>query len=132
VATSGLAGGLWVHKRGRWWLRQENLNVGNLAGPALFDLGERAKVVIVCVTEGDDKPVKYPHMFHASEVMILNKIDLLPHVPFDVDRRLEYGRQVNPKVRILQVSATHGDGLEDWYGWLRDQVIGCAERGLIL
>jgi hydrogenase nickel incorporation protein HypB len=96
-------------------------NVGNLVCPALFDLGERAKVVIVSVTEGDDKPIKYPHMFRASEVMILNKIDLLPHVPFDVERCLGYARQVNPKIRIIQLSAIRGDNLAEWYAWLRAQ-----------
>jgi hydrogenase nickel incorporation protein HypB len=96
-------------------------NVGNLVCPALFDLGERAKVVVCSVTDGDDKPVKYPHMFRASSVMILNKIDLLPHVQFDVDRCLEYARQVNPGLRVFRVSATRGDGLADWYAWLREQ-----------
>lgn len=96
-------------------------NVGNLVCPALFDLGERAKVVIASVTEGDDKPIKYPHVFRASTVMLLNKIDLLPHVRFDVERCLAYARQVNPSLRIIQVSATRGDGLADWYTWLRDQ-----------
>lgn len=97
-------------------------NVGNLVCPALFDLGERAKVVIVSVTEGDDKPIKYPHMFRASTLMLLNKIDLLPHVQFDVKRCCEYALQVNPHLRILQVSATRGDGLEAWYGWIRQQM----------
>jgi hydrogenase nickel incorporation protein HypB len=97
-------------------------NVGNLVCPALFDLGERAKVVIASVTEGDDKPVKYPHMFRASALMLLNKIDLLPYVQFDVDRCLAYAREVNPGIRILQVSATRGDGLADWYAWLREEV----------
>ena len=96
-------------------------NVGNLVCPALFDLGERAKVVIVSVTEGDDKPIKYPHMFRASEVMILNKIDLLPYVHFDVERCLDFARKVNPKIQIIELSATRGDHLEDWYGWLREQ-----------
>ncbi len=96
-------------------------NVGNLVCPALFDLGERAKVVIASVTEGDDKPIKYPHMYRESEVMILNKIDLLPYVPFDLDRCLDYAREVNPGIRILQVSATRGDGLAGWYDWLREQ-----------
>lgn len=96
-------------------------NVGNLVCPALFDLGERAKIVVCSVTDGDDKPIKYPHMFRASEVMILNKIDLLPYVQFDLDRCLDYARQVNPGLRILQVSATRGDGLVDWYDWLREQ-----------
>jgi hydrogenase nickel incorporation protein HypB len=96
-------------------------NVGNLVCPSLFDLGELAKVVVISVTEGDDKPIKYPHMFRASEVMILNKIDLLPYVQFDVDRCIDFARQVNPKIRIMQLSATRGDHLEEWYGWLRQQ-----------
>jgi hydrogenase nickel incorporation protein HypB len=94
-------------------------NVGNLVCPALFDLGERAKVVVVSVTEGDDKPIKYPHMFRASSLMLLNKIDLLPYVRFDVDRCLEYVRQVNPSLRVIQLSATNGEGLATWYEWLR-------------
>lgn len=94
-------------------------NVGNLVCPALFDLGESAKVVILSVTEGEDKPIKYPHMFRASDVMLLTKIDLLPYVQFDVDRCLDYARQVNPQIQIFQVSAIAGTGLEDWYNWLR-------------
>ncbi|MGK7896448.1 MAG: hydrogenase nickel incorporation protein HypB [Xenococcus sp. (in: cyanobacteria)] len=93
-------------------------NVGNLVCPALFDLGESAKVVILSVTEGDDKPLKYPHMFRVSKVMILTKIDLLPYVQFDVERCLEYARQVNPELKIFQVSAVTGTGLTDWYEWL--------------
>jgi hydrogenase nickel incorporation protein HypB len=96
-------------------------NVGNLVCPALFDLGERAKVLIVSVTEGEDKPLKYPHMFRASSLMLLNKIDLLPYISFDIERCLQYARQVNPELRILQISATRGDGLAEWYGWLRSQ-----------
>lgn len=96
-------------------------NVGNLVCPALFDLGERAKVVVVSVTEGEDKPVKYPHMFRASSLLLLNKIDLLPHVQFDVAHFLDLARQVNPHLEVVQVSATRGDGLEDWYAWLRAQ-----------
>ncbi len=96
-------------------------NVGNLVCPALFDLGEQAKVVILSVTEGEDKPIKYPHMFRASQVMILTKTDLLPYVPFDVDRCLAYARQVNPKIQIFQVSAITGNGLADWYTWLQQQ-----------
>jgi hydrogenase nickel incorporation protein HypB len=99
-------------------------NVGNLVCPALFDLGEWAKVVIVSVAEGDDKPIKYPHMFRASEVMILNKIDLLPYVQFDLERCIGLARQVNPRIRIIELSATRGDHLDAWYGWLREQ----AER----
>ena len=96
-------------------------NVGNLVCPALFDLGEKAKVAILSVTEGEDKPIKYPHMFRASQVMILTKIDLLPYVPFDVQRCLDYARQVNPKMQIFQVSASTGEGLEAWYNWLESQ-----------
>jgi hydrogenase nickel incorporation protein HypB len=95
-------------------------NVGNLVCPALFDLGESAKVAILSVTEGDDKPIKYPHMFRASQVMIINKIDLLPYVEFDCDRCIEYARQVNPHLKIFQVSATTGEGLDAWYHWLGD------------
>lgn len=96
-------------------------NVGNLVCPALFDLGEKAKVAILSVTEGEDKPIKYPHMFRASQVMILTKIDLLPYVQFDVQRCLDYARQVNPKMQIFQVSASTGEGLDAWYDWLKSQ-----------
>ena len=98
-------------------------NVGNLVCPALFDLGERAKVVVVSVTDGDDKPLKYPHMFRASDLMLLNKIDLLPHVRFDPDHCLAYARAVNPRLQVLHVSATQGDGLRGWYGWLRERAV---------
>lgn len=98
-------------------------NVGNLVCPALFDLGERAKVAILSVTEGEDKPIKYPHMFRASEVMILTKIDLLPYVQFDVEQCLEYARQVNPHIQIFQVSAVTGVGLSEWYQWLKAQFL---------
>ncbi|ODT99036.1 MAG: hydrogenase accessory protein HypB [Planctomycetes bacterium SCN 63-9] len=97
-------------------------NVGNLVCPALFDLGESARVVILSVTEGEDKPIKYPHIFRNSDLMILNKIDLLPHVPFDVKTCLAYARQVNPSIRMIPVSAIHGDGLEEWYAWLRERM----------
>jgi hydrogenase nickel incorporation protein HypB len=93
-------------------------NVGNLVCPALFDLGERAKVVILSVTEGEDKPIKYPHMFRASDVMILTKVDLLPYVQFDVQRCIQYARQVNPEIQIFQVSAVTGTGLDNWYEWV--------------
>lgn len=94
-------------------------NVGNLVCPALFDLGERAKIVILSVTEGEDKPLKYPHMFRAAKIMILNKIDLLPHLDFEVARVIANARQVNPDIMVLKVSARTGEGLDDWYGWLR-------------
>ena len=97
-------------------------NVGNLVCPALFDLGEKAKVAILSVTEGEDKPLKYPHMFRASQVMILNKMDLLPYVNFDRDRCVEYARQVNPDLQIFEVSATTGEGLSTWYDWLKTQL----------
>ena len=94
-------------------------NVGNLVCPALFDLGEKAKVAMLSVTEGEDKPIKYPHMFRASQVMVLTKIDLLPYVNFDVSCCLDYARQVNPELTIFQMSAVSGEGLSDWYAWLR-------------
>jgi hydrogenase nickel incorporation protein HypB len=96
-------------------------NVGNLVCPALFDLGEAAKVVILSVTEGEDKPIKYPHIFRNSEIMILTKIDLLPYLQFDVQRCLEYAKQVNPKIQIFQVSSTTGEGLAGLYNWLSQQ-----------
>jgi hydrogenase nickel incorporation protein HypB len=95
-------------------------NVGNLVCPALFDLGERAKVVIASVTEGEDKPLKYPHMFRASQLVLLNKMDLLPHVRFDVQRFVRNARQVNSALEVLPISAVGaGAGLERWYSWLR-------------
>ncbi len=93
-------------------------NVGNLVCPAAFDLGEAHKVAILSVTEGEDKPLKYPDMFHASDLMIINKVDLLPYVDFDVDACIANARRVNPGIRVLQVSATSGEGLESWLGWI--------------
>lgn len=93
-------------------------NVGNLVCPALFDLGEAAKVVIVSVTEGDDKPQKYPHMFKAADLVVINKSDLLPYVDFDIDRFQRRTRQINPRTDFLVLSATTGDGLTGWYDWL--------------
>ena len=98
-------------------------NVGNLVCPALFDLGEAAKVVILSVTEGEDKPIKYPYMFRSSDIMILTKIDLLPYINFDVERCLEYAKQVNPNMQIFQVSANTGEGLDEWYGFLFSKVV---------
>jgi len=94
-------------------------NVGNLVCPAAFDLGEAHKVVILSVTEGEDKPLKYPDMFHAADLMILNKIDLLPHLNFDVEACLGYARRVNPGIKILQLSATSGEGMDNWFTWIR-------------
>lgn len=94
-------------------------NVGNLVCPALFDLGEAAKVVIISVTEGDDKPLKYPTMFAAAGLCVINKVDLLPYVDFDPGRCEEAARAVNPDLEFLRVSATTGEGLDAWYAWLR-------------
>lgn len=94
-------------------------NVGNLVCPAAFDLGEAAKVVILSVTEGADKPLKYPDMFHAASLMILNKTDLLPYVEFDVERCCDYARRINPGIKILQLSATTGEGMTAWLNWLQ-------------
>jgi hydrogenase nickel incorporation protein HypB len=93
-------------------------NVGNLVCPALFDLGEQTKVVVISVTEGDDKPRKYPHMFAAAGLVIVNKVDLTPYVDFDLEKCSEYARSINPTVEILPVSATTGDGIAAWYAWL--------------
>ena len=94
-------------------------NVGNLVCPALFDLGEAAKVVIISVTEGDDKPMKYPNMFAAADLCLINKTDLLPYVDFDVEKCEQAARSVNPKLTFHRVSATTGEGLDLWTGWLR-------------
>ncbi|CAE6715843.1 Urease accessory protein UreG [Paraburkholderia domus] len=99
-------------------------NVGNLVCPALFDLGEGAKVLILSVTEGEDKPIKYPHMFRACSLLLLNKIDLLPYLRFDVARCVDYARRVNPQIEILQVSAQSGEGMEAWYEWIRVTRLG--------
>jgi len=93
-------------------------NVGNLVCPASFDLGEAHKVVVLSVTEGEDKPLKYPQMFHAADVMLLNKVDLLPYLDFDLDRCLEMARRVSPGIRIFQLSAKSGEGMAEWYEWL--------------
>jgi hydrogenase nickel incorporation protein HypB len=93
-------------------------NVGNLVCPALFDLGESAKVVVISVTEGDDKPLKYPHMFVAADLVLINKIDLLPYVAFDVDACASRVRTVNPTAAVLPLSVTSGDGLDAWYSWV--------------
>lgn len=103
-------------------------NVGNLVCPALFDLGEQAKVVVLSVTEGEDKPLKYPHMFRAATVLLVNKMDLLPHLAFDLERCLRDARMVNPGLRIFLVSALTGAGMSAWYDWLRQQVPGKRGR----
>lgn len=93
-------------------------NVGNLVCPSSYDLGEAAKIVMLSVTEGEDKPLKYPAIFAKSELLIMNKIDLLPYVPFDIARAREYARQTHPGMEILEVSCTTGQGLEQWIAWL--------------
>ena len=93
-------------------------NVGNLVCPAMWDLGEAAKVAILSVTEGEDKPLKYPDLFAAASLMVINKIDLLPYVDFDVERCIANARRVNPRIEVLQVSATRGHGMNAWLDWL--------------
>lgn len=96
-------------------------NVGNLVCPASFDLGERHKVAMLSVTEGEDKPLKYPHMFAAASVMLLNKVDLLPYLNFDVEKCLACAREVNPDIEIILISATSGEGMDTWLNWLETQ-----------
>ena len=97
-------------------------NVGNLVCPAEFKLGEDYKIMILSVTEGDDKPSKYPLMFHESSVLLINKIDLLPHVDCSVEKIKADSLKINPDMTIFQVSCKTGEGLEDWYNWLRKRV----------
>ncbi|HIE4217910.1 TPA: hydrogenase nickel incorporation protein HypB [Proteus mirabilis] len=99
-------------------------NVGNLVCPASFDLGEKHKVAILSVTEGEDKPLKYPHMFAAADLMIINKIDLVPHLNIDVQACIESARRVNPNIEIIALSATTGEGMEEWLAWLESRL--CA------
>jgi hydrogenase nickel incorporation protein HypB len=93
-------------------------NVGNLVCPALFDLGEAARVVVISVTEGEDKPRKYPHMFEAADLVVINKSDLLPYVDFDVEKCLSFAQQLKPSLQAITLSATTGEGVETWYDWL--------------
>jgi hydrogenase nickel incorporation protein HypB len=102
-------------------------NVGNLVCPAAFDLGEHHKVAILSVTEGEDKPLKYPDMFRVADVLLLNKCDLLPYLEFDVDLAEANARRVNPKLTIIRVSATSGDGLPAWVAWIETGLQ--AQRG---
>ena len=99
-------------------------NVGNLVCPAAFDLGEAHKVVVLSVTEGEDKPLKYPDMFAASDLMLLNKADLLPYLDFDLDACVGFARRINPRIDILAVSARTGEGMPAVYGWIEDRVLG--------
>lgn len=95
-------------------------NVGNLVCPAAFDLGEAAKVVVLSVTEGEDKPLKYPDMFRAARLMLLNKCDLLPYLSFDVAQAIDNARRVNPDIEIIQLSATSGAGMDEWLDWINN------------
>jgi hydrogenase nickel incorporation protein HypB len=104
-------------------------NVGNLVCPAHWDLGEDAKVVLFSVTEGEDKPLKYPSMFRESRVAVFTKIDLLPHVPFDVNRAIACAREVNPELRFFFTSALTGQGMAEWFDFLRDQARVGAQSG---
>jgi hydrogenase nickel incorporation protein HypB len=97
-------------------------NVGNLVCPAAFDLGEAHKVVVLSVTEGEDKPLKYPQMFHNSDLMLLNKIDLLPYLSFDAGQCREYAARVSHNLQIIEISATSGQGLQTWYDWLTQEL----------
>ena len=99
-------------------------NVGNLVCPAMWDLGERAKVAVLSVTEGEDKPLKYPDLFAVSSLMILNKTDLLPHVDFDVAKCIDYARRVNPAIEVLLLSARTGVGMDAWLDWLLHEMPG--------
>jgi len=94
-------------------------NVGNLVCPSMFDLGENKRIVIISTTEGEDKPIKYPDMFHTSDICIINKIDLLPYLNFNMDKVKEYALQVNPDLKFFEVSATTGEGMDKWYEWLK-------------
>lgn len=96
-------------------------NVGNLVCPAMFDLGEKERVVVMSVTEGDDKPLKYPDMFHTSHLCIINKIDLLPYVPFSLDKAIANAKRINPKLEVITLSCTSGEGLDKWYQWLESK-----------
>ena len=103
-------------------------NVGNLVCPAAFDLGEAHKVVILSVTEGEDKPLKYPNLFEAADVMLLNKIDLLPYLDFKVPLCLEYARRINPNIKVILTSAVSGEGLDEWREWLKQGLALARER----
>ncbi len=94
-------------------------NVGNLVCPAAFDLGEAHKVAILSITEGEDKPIKYPDMFHAANLLLLSKIDLLPHLDFDIDQCIEYAQRINPGIKVIQLSCKTGAGMDSWYRWIR-------------
>ncbi|MEO1482091.1 MAG: hydrogenase nickel incorporation protein HypB [Myxococcota bacterium] len=103
-------------------------NVGNLVCPALFDLGEAARVVLFSITEGEDKPLKYPHMFRTADLVLITKIDLLPHLTFDLELCKKNVATVAPEAKILEISSTSGDGLAAWYDWVAERHPGVATR----
>jgi hydrogenase nickel incorporation protein HypB len=110
-------------------------NVGNLVCPALFDLGEHSRIVVASVPEGSDKPLKYPYMFRSAELVLLNKLDLLPYVDFDLDAFTRYVHSVNPKATLISLSATTGEGLGAWFTWLErkwDDRCTSVRRGAVL
>jgi hydrogenase nickel incorporation protein HypB len=98
-------------------------NVGNLVCPSLFDLGESTRVVIISVTEGEDKPVKYPNMFASSQLCIINKTDLLPYLDFDTEKTKDYANRVNPNLEFIELSVKSGEGMDKWYDWLKAQLL---------
>lgn len=102
-------------------------NVGNLVCPAMFDLGENGRVVIFSVTEGDDKPLKYPDMFHTSQICVISKTDLLPYVNFDLDHAMENARKINPSLTFFPLSCTTGEGMEPWFDWLKSRITAPQE-----
>jgi len=103
-------------------------NIGNLVCPAMFDLGEQKRLVIISVTEGDDKPLKYPDMFQSSQLCIINKIDLLPYVNFDVEKTKSYAHRINPVIQFIELSCTSGEGLSKWYEWLKKEIVEQAPQ----
>jgi hydrogenase nickel incorporation protein HypB len=94
-------------------------NIGNLVCPSMFDLGEQKRIVIISVTEGEDKPLKYPDMFAGSQLCIINKIDLLPYLKFDLPKLIEYAKRINPTLEFIELSCSSGEGLEQWYAWMK-------------
>jgi hydrogenase nickel incorporation protein HypB len=123
------------HAMGKLELPADSLlmieNVGNLVCPAAFDLGEAHKVVILSVTEGEDKPIKYPDMFRAATLMLMNKCDLLPYLSFKVEAAIEFARRVNPGIEVIQVSATTGQGMDEWLAWLaRGAELAAAQKAV--
>ncbi|MDO6565122.1 hydrogenase nickel incorporation protein HypB [Amphritea sp. 1_MG-2023] len=103
-------------------------NVGNLVCPAAFDLGEAHKVAILSVTEGEDKPLKYPDMFYAADLMLLNKVDLLPYLDFDVAQCITAAKRVNPKIQVIQISARSGEGMPEWLNWIEQHRVARIQQ----